>query len=495
MLVRDYFKQQKSAKLSTTEKFLLYQKILQKQEKRNKWLLFRRGVRKTVSVTATIIGAVFITLYATFLDTRTIRNGGYSILPFTQFSTQATTIGTIINAQGYFEIFTNGKKTITDQISDNDIIKIDKDSLLDIRISETIKAQVVGPATFSIHFIWTTSGTNNFRINLIEGSYVAIHGLATNKMKDTVEVAMPEGVLIKQEDESPTATKEEKKQTPDFIVTKRDKKPVVVNKGNTKLRVQQNDTKNEPGLFSEVWNNSIAMVNTENNTVSVEKMKEKEQATGTENEMAWRDIINPETLFGEVEWIINETLAFPLAREGVEIVQKTEDITISFQEWWSNEQTTGEKEDSFPLVNGKYVLSEEQLYKLEQWLYGTFVQNDLKNIFIYHILGKESEATIARANLSRRIARLYNAIGITTPYPNNDFASLKKSVDVLERILTKNYIVPDAIIKNMQATQEWISSIQKYEFWKAAWSQEEAPSFESIAQEIWFEETESMEFR
>ena len=529
---------------------MLYQKILDKQRTSQQSLHTKTTIFKKAWYTIAITCFLLVSMY-----------GMYHIeylqqdipLPFyTNNITHADTIWTILNAQWYFEIITkDGKKIISDNIASQDIINLDEQSYLDITISESIHAQVVWPATFSVERLEPNeAGKSIYNIHMIKWDFVAIKSLTNQNIQDLIQVTTAEWVVVSQND-----TPSELDNDTDFIVMQKNNNPVVVNKWKNALNVASKKQNSQTTLQDK----HIATVDTQQDTVNVRSLspwmelgiqdseksantdntksildevasiiKEHEftsQTTGTlwswEVTWSWIDIWGSPFswtngswifsawstlgwLFGEEQNIINDWQNQPTWENITPVFSSTMDTwTLISNEnnpnTWSkltaNDTTKTIPQTETTTIWNKRVLTEDQLYSLEQNIHGTFVMNDIQNIVKYSLLWKKQQYAISRTNLMSRVHRIYGILEYNNPNNGNDIASIIHSVDILHAILEKRYIVPYSTLHNLKAIKERLVVVQDLPVGSLPEETYENSSFEKLIQEATIQTTPTMIFK
>lgn len=100
MYVKDFFKEQKRHRLSDTERFSLFEEILQHQYTHQKNLIVRAHKIKLKAFVGAFTIAVFsLVFYGTYYDNYIDIDNGYSVTSTNNQDVFADNIGTIVNAE------------------------------------------------------------------------------------------------------------------------------------------------------------------------------------------------------------------------------------------------------------------------------------------------------------------------------------------------------------------------------------------------------------
>lgn len=280
---------------------------------------------------------------------------------------------------------------------------------------------------------------------MIEGDFVAIHGITSDADKEELEIETTDGVVIKQE-------KTDKKEQISFVVTRKENKSVVLNKGTSTLSVTQQDGETLTEI-TEITDNTVTMIDTQNHTSETASLTPTTSGQVTNNEET--------IILTELKDIIAE------AEQQYEQIAATSGAVVSGTIVATTPPQPVVKKTASPdakVINGKIVLTKEETLTLKKNTEGTFLMNDIKKIVSFYLLGQEKKLQVSRGQILGRLDRLYKAIGSENPYRNNDIDTLIASIDTLLDTLRTSYVVSSDVLRNIGVYKNWLIEIQKHQF-------------------------------
>ena len=520
MSLNSFFKTYKNKKLSDKDKLRIYE-IFAKNKQRSHGILNRRFSFSVRFLTSLVL-CIFILSYAIFYYQYTDNQKNLGIL---SDITRAQDVWTITNAQWYFEITNNqGRKIITDTLSNNDRISLDTNSYLSFNINDSLQATIAGPANFSLKHNNKLIDKENYHISLLKWDYLALQW-KKNKTTNPLSIDINQSLSITSNNASTTS----------LIYGRQNNTTVIINKWNN-LIITDNKNKDEEHLLKR---NAIIIFN---NWLTTTQKIQSENTSQLSNHFEYIELLSPEYIFTEISTIIesldnntsttwkdiqkttqnNNTSSSSQTSKSMNTntisqieqqpsksssYQKEQDIdTMETQTW--NSHNTGSTTD-FSNNNRKLVpqihtnniwdqriLTEDKLYKLEQNLIKSFVMKDIKTLIKYRIIkGNWQWYTIAIANLMSRIHRIYNIFDYNTPHQNTSLKAISRNLDIIILLLQKKFIIPSQIKHNLTAIEQWIKTIEELPQWLYSQDELENLSFEELIKKLDINITSSMKIK
>lgn len=439
MKLNNFFSQQSKLSLEPQDKVLLFQKILyqhqhKKENKLRRFSYFSK-IYSWVWLAMLLLVFVYIWFYK-YSDVNYNFDNQKS-----QYMAQADNIWTIINAVWYFEITNGGRRIITDKIADQDIITLEEWSIMDIHISDSIYSQIKWPAKILVQFVGMVDGVRNYRLNMISGDYISIHWIVSDMNSDNVEVVTSDWTIIKQKGLN-SNTNKEKNQT-DFVLMKKNNKPIVLNKWNTNLELSNNKN----NVKNEIKNESFAIIS--ENTIKI-----VDTQSWSIDQYSWSLSSNPDDLLVmEITKIMND------------------DSTGQVATWWSVGNTwLAFYQKTWTKISATLVVSDDKkdlnnsisIDQVEQNLYASFVSYDIENIVTYYLLGQDSAYSISMSNLANRIDRISDALNIDKKY-TRDAAWIMWQIDLIVPICRENNVDSNSLY-NLVRIKNRLNKLSTYDF-------------------------------
>jgi len=94
-------------------------------------------------------------------------------------------IGKVITSTGEFQILENGKPIKTNLIKKGDILQVEKNSHLTLKVNQWIKLYVVGPAKIQLDNYSDTNWKEIYVVNMVDGDYLTVK---SNSAKDKIVI-------------------------------------------------------------------------------------------------------------------------------------------------------------------------------------------------------------------------------------------------------------------------------------------------------------------
>jgi len=503
MTIKKFFSQQKKVNLDTQDKILLFQRIINQNSHKKENKLKRFSYFSKIYASVWLVMMTFVFVYIWFFKYSEIN---YKSNQKEQHIAQADNIWTIINAVWYFEITNGWRRVITDKIADQDIITLETWSIMDIHISNSIYSQIKWPAKVLVQYVWKTNWINNYRLNMIQWDYLSIHGVVSDMSNDNIEIVTSDWTIIREKQKSTNENKEEKSQT-DFVFIKKDNKPIIMNKWNTKLEL----TNKKNNSKSEIKNESFAIIN-ENDIKIIEKNEKDiwqnndEKNNNTNNDLLvleikqimWIEDTNP---IENLTW--NNTSGYNITWDYFTWQNITWNNNLNNNSWnliskntIKNIQKTENTQKAENTENTENIYQKDiDLEEIKKNLYWSFLLYDIDNMVRYYLLWQESSYNISIWNFSNRIDRISKILWISTDYEKN-INWLILQIDKII-LVSKKIELDITSLSNLIKTKNWLKKISWYEFGQFSniLEQNKEPTLEDIL-EFWdIKVTKSMKIK
>ncbi len=424
MRLGDYFQQQKQATVSETQKFAIYEKII---NQRTSWIHKRSLFHIKSFVYGLTLTGLVLTLYGTFFIKNNIRNNdnGVSIQTPKTYQVQADYIANIVNFNGDFFIEHQGNRIQTSNIHNWDTIILDSNTKMTFNMDQSTQARINWPAKFILQ-----KDNSHYTIKLIHGDFVNIESLQ-NKHTQALDIIAKE-FSIHQDRTSKTVN---------FQLVNKGKQHIITNKWTAKVTVNKDNKKtdiNQEELLT-IENNDINLLTVQefNQALKTKKLSQTFTLQKDDTQKTTQDITNQEDN-KELLSILNNTGDKQINTEQIQNLTKDLGITNT---------------------QDKQLLSLEDNNKLLALLNAHFITQDLQELFIQGQAQHNKEFTIAYNNLESRIQQLYQILAISYPTSRGDFNILQNNINNIQNKIQTNYLIPPKYLHNLSEINHGIQLI------------------------------------
>ncbi len=467
MKLNEYFKEQNKTYVPETQKFLIYEKFIEKKNKkkifRTKYFLQVRALSYSVFVIALVFG-----MYGTYLintqentPTDLIEKGVFvqQTTPLTNWTNwvNANYIANIVHFVGDFHVEHNGESIQTSNIHDSDTVILTKNTELIFHIDTGTQAKIIWPAKFTLY---KTSETNNstqnsYRIELHYGDFVEIQSLQETSSQDIEIVA--DDITVRQE---------ELTQRTNFQLIKKWEQHIVKNSGS-KLSVSKKTTETETietqvekEQFASIEGNDITVMSRENFNQAIKNKdisqkftlngatqdntptsdnKEENNRNNTGNKGPIQ--VSPEAKLATLQLTGEDLLTGLLATSTADVDQYIiEELAGVIKQW-------------------KQVLSPKQNNNIRGILNSQFLMSDIKKLYLNTIQSNSKKEQIAYTNIENKIQQLYLSFEIMYTRSGWRKGLLQSNISSLKTQLEADYHLPPKYLHNLTTLGNWIQHI------------------------------------
>lgn len=411
MKLKDYFKAQNNYKLSTNDKFLMYEKILMKQQKKNSPVQRFFSIKSFAYWFMSVI--LIIWIYWFYLFQNDISYDDFIIQDSN--TVNADYIAKVVDFDGTFYVAHDNKIYKTTKIQNWDSVVLKKWAEILFTINSGTKAKLSGPARFTLS---QNSGT--YQLILAEWDYIQME--STNTWWEAMEIILSDDIKI-------SST-----QNLDILITK-DNSEYKINNQWDKIHVTANRK------TKEVAPQQLLAIN-ENDITLIENVEDFKVAFTNQS-------VNQ--TFKIQEW----------EKEANEITSALSEITSNTQK---SNTTSSENLDA--IAQELWVLDDQKIPTQDQLtqLYSTLDKNSLlwtlESLYKDWISGDEKDYNFYKNNLNTKIQNLYKAFDIKSPKSDllSDIANLKS-------VLGSTYHIPSTQLDKLSTLANWITYIQNQKLW------------------------------
>ncbi len=428
MKLEDFLKQQKQW-LSEEAKFDIYQRFLEKKDKKTHTWTQRIVTFSKVSMYWII--AITLSLWVFWLLNNTnslsiFGNKGFFISKESQsnYRASASAIGRIESFYGLYELKDDKWNTLkTNIINPWDTITLAEWSYMQAAFNDNL-AKILGPATIKI---LPTTTANSYLVDVINGwKFIEIEQDTTNENSYTGELKIQKNnVTIEKALESKTFKVQ---------ITQNNQWEVTVKNYGDNINITNKSSKNE------------------NNTQKDEKTTEltaQHQVTINEN------VALEQAKVVAIESVQNqsgESNQEDELQSIIALLQANDDTSITKQE-----------ESLLPInTQDKKLLSEKQITEIKALLQGNFLRYDIKNLINSIQKNNTDQYNIALANIAKRIINIANITDLTVAEkitrPN-----ITNNLQILISELPQQYHVPPSMTNNLIVLQQRLSILENEE--------------------------------
>ncbi len=444
--LRDYFAQMHGRSLSAEDKLRIYQRFLDKSHR----VLMRRKVAYYSKVTAfwvfTFImawGAFYLfSPTSTLYQTQELENGLVA-LKSQNGVVHAEPIGRIITASGKMVITTpDGEATVWNDLYSNDKVLLQAWAEILLTVSNGFQAKIIGPATFMIEDGGMQGDVHIYTINLLEGDYMELAKIEEPKTatKKTTQLA---SVMVKTDDFHLEQLHADSDSSLDIIIsTTTEGKKTITNHGDDIL-VKKIVRDSEQKIYAAVGEDQTVLVNGDIELIAEDV--EKIVKDITDNQLTIRYDLDEDTAWREDADSDIMADAKVVDTEAVSALSTLLDADGST----------------------KQVIDEDVMASINTSLATSFVAQDLAQIQMYYYDGDDSSFAISYTNLTRRLQRVAQILGIEIPAMSISPDSLGQGSAAAAQILTHleaNYYIAPGATSSLRTIISTLSALQGQQF-------------------------------
>ena len=435
MNLHSYFTQQGEQKLSDERKFLLYQRICEQRS------IAPQSLKRSTLLTknriyAFLAFALFFVFFGNFFWENT------EISEYRAFFTQkvlpgfgavnAAQVGEILEFNGEYIIEKEGKQFKNSVIFDGDIITLKNNAKIIFNINEHIKAEVQGPAKFTI----TKLSEENYRLSLIEGNYLKLDG---EKDSDALEIETHEIVISSAKNEVLALEFSQNNKNPQL---KNAGAPLLVK--NKKAKAKEDSITLETAKLLTIQDNDITEIRDLEHFEKVLVNRKNLTHTTKINSEAPEKNLSLEHITKELE-ILSGTKDFERNKEEDQVlsgVQKTVDTNLAYQ---SDE---------------KKIPTEAQLSQITAALNKTFLLTDIQNLYTAKLENNTEAIQSAYRIIAWRIKSIGDSYSIEIKVDTNP-ETLIAEIQKLQKGL-EAYHLPPSKNQQIEVIKNWLIHLKSF---------------------------------
>lgn len=414
MKLKDYFKEQNNLHINTNDKFLMYEKILLKQQKKYSPVHRFFSVKSFVYWFMSVFLLVWI--YWFYLLQNDLSYDDFIIQDSTMVN--ADYIAKVVDFDGTFYVAHDNKIYKTTKISNWDSVVLKKWAEILFTINSGTKAKLSGPARFTL-----SENDGTYQLIVAEWDFIQMESI--ENWWDSIEITLSDDIKISSTENL------------DILITKDDSEYKINNQWS-KIQVTANRKTKEvaPQQLLAIKENDIRLI---------ENVEDFKVAFTNQS--------------------VNQTFEIKNSEKD------TQDTTNALKEITTNTKSTNNqnKQDSTNLdeiaqelwvLDDKKIPTSDQLKQLYTVLDKNSLLRTLESMYKDRISWNEKDYNFYKNNLSTKIQNLYKTFDIKSQKSDilSDINNLKSSLD-------KSYHIPTTQLNNLSTLANWITYIQSKSQW------------------------------
>lgn len=355
---------------------------------------------------------------------------------------QADFIAKIVDFDGTFYIEQNGKMLQTSNINDGDIVTLKDNAQIVFNINDGTKAKIIWPAKFVLSKGWE----NNFKLKILYGDFVEMSSVQDKNIHN-IQVSVDD-ILV---------TQWEKTKPLDFQLLKEGKNRIIKNNGANLIVSTEDKNKTNVGKKQvlAVQGNDISLFD------SFEKFA---KAVKNNNLSQTFTLSDPAKLPWGWTADIQEIKALD-PNEILNIKEETNNLPKEINtslDIPSNEQK---------------IASLEQTKTIDSQLDKQFLSDNLQELFIGYLQGREDLFKKAYNELENRISEIsksfvfeYVSIKGTE---KEKITHLKKAAEDAQKYISNNYLLPPKYLDGIKKISQWMTYLETKKYWELSQKSQE----------------------
>jgi len=410
--LKSYFTKQWKPKIPESDKFFLYEEILNKKSQKN---LTRTRKLLNVNVKSFIywlsLTLLIVGIYGWYFVQQKESGGNILINPLSFNNVEAWYIANIVHFKWKFEIKHNDIIQNSSMIKDWDFIELmDTNTEITFHLDSETEAKITWPAKFKLN----KNNSGEYTINLQYWDFVEIQSIKEETTQDLTILA--DWVIIQQKiANKPT----------NFQIIKDWKQQVIKNK----------------------WSEIFVKKSSESNSFEIEK---EQLLTIEENNFKIREVENFETALKNNK--IEQTYAI-IENQNTDSQNLDEYKLKTFENIKNVEINTWVLSKLNDIVDSKKVLQTEQDKKLNWLLDKWLLENNIKEIYDTKLSWNTNSYKISYQKLDKRLDQIYLVFDLNS-YPSQDIWEIVTKVEYLSNYLKSSFHIPPKYIWNLEKTQK-----------------------------------------
>lgn len=421
MKLKDYFNQKKQGPISAWDKLQIYQEFISKRDSKSFYPQRQAFFIKSFAYTFIFLFLLLWFYWTYIFDWKFIINRDWFFIQRSNGtkSVQADYIAKIIEFNGDFYIWHNGKYYQSSYISQWDIVTLNNWSELVFHIDQWTEAKVIWPAKFTIN-----KQDDNYKLNLIYWDFIELKSLQQQEPQN-IEIST-QNIVIKQS---------QNKQAIDFQLSK--------DWQNTLLK------NNWPQL-------TITQKNKQDQSIQKELNPDKILSI-TENDIS---IIEDKKL---TQAIIQKNFTQTLSFNNSQVESGIDDLQQLLQKEYSSQEDQTKINENIWFANDKSIPTEKQMSIIISNLSNNLLSQNLQKTIEYYNNWDDQIYSIIN-NIDNKIRQInltfnINHSKIDTSSPQEAISNLKNNIDQLYNILDQKYHIPTKYTDNLKQLSNQIISI------------------------------------
>jgi len=425
MKLQDYFDKQKTTYISEVDKFQLYEQIITK--KTQKSFSRKRSFLHIKSFAYTSFAVIFIIgIYGSwFINTNTnIDNNGFVVQrsPIIK-NVQAVYVAKVVDFNWNFYIENNWIRLQTSNIQNNDTVILETWTELIFHIDWKTQTKILWPAKFTIN---KNEDENSYKINL---SYywdmVEIISLKDENHQN-IEIETPELTVHSIKNIKPIK----------FQLIKENGKQIVRNEWS-QLTLTNNKTNNNE--ITNIETKQLASI--EENDITILSIEEFDKAIKEKEISQTFKLFTKDKIISTTnnELLSTNTGTTSISGLNITAVLDTKDNNINT---WVTKQLTW-------ILPQQLILSLEQNNTLRANLNPTFLNKNIKNMFISRIQDDKNLFNLNYNNLEKRIIALFWVFDLDYTKSNWNPNIINDNINLLEEQIINKYWIPPRYLNNL----------------------------------------------
>ncbi len=453
--LRDYFTQMHDSSLAPEEKLRIYQRFLDKSHRvlmRHKVAYYSRVTAFWVLTFVMVGGAFYLfnpgtnpyqvdKLWDGLMALKS-QNGAY---------VHAETIWRIINARGNMTITTaDGEQIDGSELHNNDKVLLEAWAEVLITVSNGFQAKIIGPAVFMIEDDGLHGDVHLYTINLLEGDYMELAKIEDSKAPKN-KTTQIESVIVKTDDFHLEQLHADSKL--DIIINTTTKGQKTITNHGDDILVKKIVKDSEDKIYAAVGEDQTVLVNGDIELIEEDVVK------------LVKDIEDNQL-----------TIRYDLDGEGAALLKDSTD-TDSAEGNADAKGNVPVKDEAASLstlssllgadTSTKQVIDEKTMADITSALSSTFVSQDLAQVRKHYEGGEDTPFAIAYTNLTRRLQRVADILGIALPQMTIGHDHLSEgsaAASLLLVHLESNYYIAPASIDSLNTIISSLNALQLEQF-------------------------------
>jgi hypothetical protein len=410
MKLKDYFKAQNNYHIDTTQKFLMYEKIISKQNKYN-----QSPVKKFFSVKSFAYWfmsmLILVWVYGLFFVQDNISYEDFIVQNQNNIA-NAWYIAKVVEFNGNFYVSHGDKIYKTNKIADGDVVVLKKWSEVIFDINSGTQTKLVWPARFTL----SQNDSGVYQLAIAEWDYIQIESSTWESM----EITLWDDITISSSENL------------DLLITKSDNEYKINNQWNQVKVTTNNKTKQlESKQLLAIKDNDIRLIeNAEDFKVAF-----TQQSISQTFEIKEETQKTPENTQKTTDALIQE------------ITDKKVDHTLS------NDQKQVAEE--LGIWDKLKIPTQDQTKQLYNNLDKTSLLWTLESLYKDQILWDTKDYNFYLNNIYTKIQNLYKTFDIKLSKTN-----IVSDIQTLRTSLSESYHIPTSQLNNLSTLANWITYIQ-----------------------------------